>query len=74
VDDAIIHEHQEVAKHYWLSEDGVHHYLKGYGGVGKSKYDHWFKQSFRCEECCLLFVFWFYADIIVSPSYIKLCE
>jgi len=57
------------------AKDGVHHHLKGGGGVHQSKeHDRWFEQSFWGEEGGLLFIAFFDMDVIVTPLNVDFCE
>jgi len=56
-------------------EDHIHHHLEGSGGVSQSEeHNHWFEEPFGGEEGCFPFVTFFYADVVISPSYVELGE
>jgi hypothetical protein len=75
VDDTIVHEYRKVPKHDGLSENSVHHHLKGHWGVSESKeHNSGFKQSFWGKEGCLPLIPRFYTDVIISPPYVKFHE
>jgi len=57
------------------AEDHVHHHLESSRGVGKSKeHNRGFEEAFWGEECCLPFVAFLDADIVISPSYVELSK
>ena len=58
-----------------VGEDMVHECLKGGRGIGETKeHDCRFKESKRVDESGFPLVFLSKADIVISPSYIKLGE
>jgi hypothetical protein len=59
----------------FLSEDVVHHGLKGCWRICESKeHNRWFEQSFARFKGCLPFVSLFDTDVVVSPSYVEFGE
>src|SRR5260221_5549835 len=53
-------------------EDHVHHHLEGGWGISESEERNcWLKESLRGEEHGFPLISFFYADIIIPPSYIK---
>src|SRR5713226_10569797 len=68
----VIHVYQEPSLCYQFPKYSVHHHLEGGRGVHKTKeHDCWFKESFWGKEGCLPFISWFYAYVVVPPSYVK---
>ncbi len=57
----------------FLPKDHIHHHLESSGGIGQSEeHNHWFEEPFGGKECRLPFIALFDADVVVSPSYVKL--
>jgi len=58
---------------YFFLKDGVHHHLKGGRGVGQPKeHDRWFEQPFVSNKGCFPLVSPSNANVVISPSYVKL--
>lgn len=58
----------------WV-EDGIHHHLEGGWRVHESKEHHkGFKKPFGCQKRSFPLVFFLNLDVIVAPSYVKLCK
>src|SRR5258707_13694262 len=75
MDGKVIHIHQEPSLHHLLPEYSVHHHLKGGRGVREAEeQDRRFEEPFGSEEGCFPFVSWFYAYIVIPPSYVKFGE
>ena len=71
----IIHVYQEPSLSDLLTEDRVHHGLKGSGRVGEAEeHDCGFEQSFVSEEGCLPLITFFDSDIIIAPADVEGCE
>jgi hypothetical protein len=61
--------------HDEVLENVVHHGLEGGEGVNESEKHHQgFKEAMVHLKCCLPFVAFLHAYIVVLPSYVKLCE
>jgi hypothetical protein len=75
VDCNVIHIDREPSLCHLLSEYHVHHHLEGGRQVCEAKKHYcWFEQSFWHEEGCLPLVSFLNANIVVSPTYVKLGE
>ena len=71
----IIHIDRHPTLCYFFVEDGIHHYLKCGQGIGEAKEHHsGFEQTLVGEKCHLPLIAFLYADVVVSPLYIKLRE
>ena len=71
----VVHVYGEPPFSQFILEDGVHHGLKGRGGVGESKEHYiWFEQSLVGDEGCFPLVSIFDVDIVVPPSDIEFRE
>jgi hypothetical protein len=69
VDRYVIHVDREGSAHDLFAEYGVHHGLKGSGGIGESKEHYrWFEESLIGYECRFVLIFRCDSDCVVSPS------
>ena len=75
VDDDVIDVDGDLSSVDEVSEDVVHYRLERHRRVCQSKeHDCWLEQSSVRSECRFPFVSLFDSYIVVSPSYVELCE
>jgi hypothetical protein len=72
-DKNVVHIDNDVSRSNLFPEDGVHHCLKGGRGISEAKeHDQRFEESPVGFECGFPFITFFYLDVVVSPSDVKL--
>ena len=75
VDSDVIHIDWQPSLHNFHLKYGVHHHLECGWGVGETKeHDSGLKEPLLGEESCFLLISFFDANVVISPSYIKLGE
>ena len=75
VDEEVIHVNNEPSFHDHIPERVGHESLKSGGGVGHAEeHDSGFIESLVSDEGGFPLVAFFYSDIVISPSYVKLGE
>ena len=75
VDKKVIHVDDKPSFCYHISEGNGHESLKCGRGVGHAKeHDHWFIESTVGDKGCLPLVSFLDANIVVTPSYVKLSK
>jgi len=75
VDSSIVHVDGKVSCFDIFVKHHIDHGLEGCWGVGQTE-EHYLglEESLGCEECCLPFVLFLDADVVVSPLYIEFCK
>ena len=75
IDKDIVHVDCYLVARDEVCEDRVHQGLESSWRVGEPKvHNMWFEESSVCDEGSLPLVFLLDSDVVIAPSYIKLCE